>query len=77
MKSDLSNLLNPKCYQGNIDLKSLSMETCENLYRKLTLIREVEKKIATERELGNIGGPVHLSAGQEAIPVGVSEYLRS
>ena len=77
MRSDLNNLLNPKCYQGNIDLKSLSIENCENLYRKLTLIREVEKKIATERELGNIGGPVHLSAGQEAIPVGVSEYLRS
>ena len=77
MRNDLNNLLNPKYYQGNIDLKSLSIETCENLYRKLTLIREVEKKIATERELGNIGGPVHLSAGQEAIPVGVSEYLRS
>ena len=76
MRSDLNNLLNPKCYQGNIDLKSLSIETCENLYRKLTLIREVEKNCNRE-ELGNIGGPVHLSAGQEAIPVGVSEYLRS
>ena len=48
MRSDLNNLLNPKCYQGNIDLKSLSIETCENLYRKLTLIREVEKNCNRE-----------------------------
>ena len=36
---------------------------------KLTLIREAEIKIAKERKSGVIGCPVHLSAGQEAIPI--------
>ena len=41
----------------------------------MILIREAEKKIALERKLGIIGTPVHLAAGQEAIPTGISENL--
>jgi TPP-dependent pyruvate/acetoin dehydrogenase alpha subunit len=43
---------------------------------QMFFIRSVEYKIASLRKLGHIGGPVHLSAGQEAIAVGVSKYLR-
>jgi len=39
-------------------------------------IRFVENKIADMRKIGKIGGPVHLGAGQEAIAIGVSKYLR-
>jgi len=39
-------------------------------------IRSVEIKLAQMRKYGLIGGPVHLGAGQEAIAVGVSKYLR-
>ena len=41
------------------------------------LIRFTEEKLAYERENGNIGGPVHLGAGQEAIAVGISNCLTS
>ena len=39
-------------------------------------IRTVEKKIAEMRQAGFIGGPVHLAAGQEAIAVGISKFLK-
>ena len=39
-------------------------------------IRLVEKKLAKEKELGVIGGPVHLGVGQEAVAVALSKYLR-
>jgi TPP-dependent pyruvate/acetoin dehydrogenase alpha subunit len=39
-------------------------------------IRIVENKLAQMRKNGLIGGPVHLGAGQEAIAVGISKYLR-
>jgi pyruvate dehydrogenase E1 component alpha subunit len=41
----------------------------------MLLIRKSEEKIALGRKMGNIGGPVHLAAGQEAIPVGISRNL--
>ena len=46
------------------------------MLRQLYLIRLVEVKLAKMRELGVIGGPVHLGAGQEAIAVGISKHLR-
>ena len=69
------DILNPEKYQGSYNLQSFSKKDCEKLFRKLILIREAEIKIANERRLNNIGGPVHLSAGQEAIPVGISENI--
>ena len=43
----------------------------------MILIRNAEYKIAKGRELGLVGGPVHLGVGQEAIPVGISKYLNN
>lgn len=43
----------------------------------MQLIRISEKKIAEMKMRGMIGGPVHLGAGQEAIAVGVSKFLRN
>lgn len=62
----------------NQDL-NLNMRAREELIHQLFLmikIRSVENKIADMRKLGQIGGPVHLSAGQEAIAVGISKHLR-
>jgi TPP-dependent pyruvate/acetoin dehydrogenase alpha subunit len=39
-------------------------------------IRLIETKIADMRKASMIGGPVHLGAGQEAIAVGISKFLR-
>ena len=71
----LQDLIDPRKYQNSYKINNLKDDYCENLFRKLTLIREAEIKIAKERKSGLIGCPVHLSAGQEAIPLGISENL--
>ena len=43
----------------------------------MILIRKTEQKIAMSRKNELIGGPVHLSAGQEAVAVGISQNLRN
>jgi len=45
--------------------------------RTMSIIRAVERRLADGRRDGLIGGPVHLGVGQEAIAVGVSQFLRS
>ena len=71
----LNNLLNPDKNQEAFSLFNFSDEFCKNLLRNMLLIREAEKKLAFERKSGNIGGPVHLAAGQEAIPTGIAVHL--
>ena len=41
----------------------------------MLMIRLVEQKLTKHKKSGEIKGPVHLGAGQEAIAVGVSYYL--
>lgn len=53
-----------------------SKEALTNSLIMMLKIRFVENKLAQMRKSGFIGGPVHLGAGQEAIAVGVSKYLR-
>ena len=43
----------------------------------MSVIRAAEIKIAEEKKIGLIKGPVHLGVGQEAIAVGVSKNLRN
>jgi TPP-dependent pyruvate/acetoin dehydrogenase alpha subunit len=45
-------------------------------FSSMLTIRVVEQKLAQMRKSGLIGGPVHLGAGQEAIAVGISKFLR-
>lgn len=65
----------------NIDFDSeliINKKTTSNLFlqlKSMALIRAAEVKIAKTRKTGEIGGPVHLGAGQEAIAVGVAKYL--
>ena len=68
--------IDPKKLQDLIEVNKISTKDLLSLYKKVKTIREVEKKIAKEREAGNIGGPVHLSIGQEGIPAGISLSLR-
>ena len=72
---DFSNL---KRINFNEKLK-VTLESKEELTNSLIMmlkIRFIENKLAQMRKEGFIGGPVHLGAGQEAIAVGVSKYLR-
>ncbi len=72
---NLTKLINPKYLQKNINLKNFSNASLTSFLEKMIFIRFCEEKLAEERKNGRIGGPVHLGAGQEAIAVGISEYL--
>jgi TPP-dependent pyruvate/acetoin dehydrogenase alpha subunit len=69
-------------YSKSVDLDQEILITSgsqEFLIEQLKLmirIRLTEKIIADMRQTSEIGGPVHLSAGQEAIAVGISQFLR-
>src|SRR5271167_4876262 len=47
-----------------------------DFYRQLYLIRRVEERICEIYPSDKIKSPVHLSIGQEAVAVGVSQALR-
>ena len=46
-----------------------------DLYRRMLLIRRAEERLARDFKAGLLPGPVHLSIGQEAVPVGVCALL--
>lgn len=71
----ISKLTNPKNFSGPIDVTDLSTDQIFKFYESMCLIRKTEDLLAEKKKDGYIGGPVHLGAGQEAIPVGVSESL--
>jgi len=76
-KWNLTGLIDPSKYQEKVDISGYSSELLINMLKSMILIRLAEEKLAEQREIGSIGGPVHLSAGQEAIAVGVSLNLLS
>ena len=57
------------------DLCNFNKKDLINFLYLMTLIREVEIKIASAKRDGMIKGPVHLGVGQEAIAVGISNKL--
>ena len=48
----------------------------QELYRQMLLIRRIEEALRQLFADGEVPGFVHLSIGQEAVPVGVSHHLR-
>jgi len=76
MKNELKLLSNPKKYNDPISIKNQDIESLKRMLKSMSIIRKTEQKLAAGRKDGLIGGPVHLGAGQEAIAVGVSEYLQ-
>src|SRR5210317_230923 len=69
------NLANPKKFKDPIDVSNYENSFLIDLLERMLIIRISEEKLAKERELGSIGGPIHLGAGQEAIAVGVCKNL--
>ena len=72
----INDPFNPASY-GPLDIANFDFTTLLDFLRKMVFVRRVENKLAVERQNGAIGGPVHLSIGQEAIPVAVSSLLSS
>ncbi len=73
---NIPDLINPKKLIKIDFKKNYSKLSLIELLEKMLLIRLVENKLANEKEKGNIGGPIHLGAGQEAIAVGISSYIK-
>lgn len=74
---NIEQLINPKLFQDQIKIEKEDGSFFYEKLKMMMLIRFTEEKLAYERENGNIGGPVHLGAGQEAIAVGISNCLNS
>ena len=70
-------LLEPRSSNNEIDITKIDQDIAKKLLSSMILIREVEKKLAEMKKEGKIGGPVHLSVGQEAVAVGLSHFLKS
>lgn len=77
MKYTVDDLVNPKKNQEPIEVGGYPGNFLYELLEGMVLIRISEEKLAKERKSLAIKGPVHLSAGQEAIAVGVSANLSS
>src|SRR4051812_43826855 len=55
--------------------KDLTVDEITDRYRVMRTIREFEERVHKHFAIGDIPGFVHLSAGQEAIAVGVCSEL--
>lgn len=56
---------------------SVDVQTTRRLYRELVRIRMIEEKIVELYPEQEMRCPVHLSIGQEAVPVGICAHLRT
>jgi TPP-dependent pyruvate/acetoin dehydrogenase alpha subunit len=72
---DRKDLLDPSKFADPVDVVSMQLDF-DALLDDMFLIRAVEQKVASERERGAIGGPVHLGIGQEAVSVGIATQVR-
>ena len=72
----IKNLINPKKFQQSILIKDNSFNQLKKFLELMFIIRKTEQQLAFGRKTGLIGGPVHLSVGQEAISVGISNNLK-
>ena len=71
----LGDLADPKQYHESIAIDGFDRSSLLFFLRSILNIRLAEYKLAENRKNQTIGGPVHLSVGQEAIAVGISQHL--
>jgi len=70
-------LINPELFNEMLEIDVAEKDFLIQSLRIMSYIRATEHKLAFEKKNGNIVGPIHLGAGQEAIAVGVSKSLIS
>jgi pyruvate dehydrogenase E1 component alpha subunit len=73
---ELGDLANPYAAFDSLKTSDLSLETLLNSLKRMIQIRLVEEEIAKLVISQKAKCPCHLGIGQEAIPVGISLYLR-
>ncbi len=77
MIKELNSLKNPKIDNDDYSLNLLSNEKYILLLKKMITIRIAEEIISENVKNGLIKCPCHLAIGQEAIPVGMSQFLNA
>ena len=77
MIKELKSLKNPKIDNADHSLNLLSNEEYILLLKKMITIRIAEEIISENVKNGLIKCPCHLAIGQEAIPVGISQFLNT
>mgnify|MGYP001018552343 CR=1 FL=1 len=77
MIKELNSLKNPKIDNDSPQLNLLNDEEYILLLKKMITIRIAEEIISENVKSGFIKCPCHLAIGQEAIPVGISQFLKS
>ncbi|MDB4857981.1 thiamine pyrophosphate-dependent dehydrogenase E1 component subunit alpha [Alphaproteobacteria bacterium] len=73
----LNSIISDEKYSHPLSIGDVGSEILTDFLKKMVRIRLVEQKLATERKVGKIGGPVHLGIGQEAVAVAISAHLRN
>lgn len=73
---NLDELIDPSKFDDPIDCEKEKSKKLLFYLEQLLKIRTVENKIAFHKKTGDIKGPVHLAAGQEAIAVGIANSLK-
>ena len=68
----IEKFTNPDLELADIDITGFSEDEIFFHLKKMMTIRAVEQKLAKEKEMSNIIGPIHLGVGQEAIASGVA-----
>jgi TPP-dependent pyruvate/acetoin dehydrogenase alpha subunit len=70
-------LMNPELFSEMLSIDVADKDFLIQSLCTMSYIRATEHKLALEKKNGEIIGPIHLGAGQEAIAVGVSKSLTS
>lgn len=74
--SELGDISHSDYKFDDINITNQSIDKLEELLRLMLIIRKTEIQLAKGKKEGLIKGPVHLGVGQEAIAVGVSNFLK-
>ena len=72
----LGALADPTQFQQPLDIAGQDPAELRAQLAMMWTIRRVEQHLAAMRKDGNIGGPIHLGVGQEAVATGIAKCLR-
>ena len=73
----LNEFGNPEKFHDDINISKYPFDYYLKALKRMKLIRRSEEILGENVENGKIKCPCHLSIGQEAIPVGVAQFLSS
>lgn len=76
MLTELGTLIDPSRRNESLDVRGCDRDIATELLRMMLLIRRTEEVIGDLAQSGRARCPCHLGIGQEAIPAGLSTYLR-